>query len=204
MAENKKGFVLYADLIHTINKMPSDKAGDLFKHILSYVNDEDPTTDDMLIELVFEPIKQQLKRDLRKYEDKKKQWSDAGKRSAEVRKAKKNEQTLTTVKKRSTDSTVKDNVIVNVKDKVKDNNINNSEFIKKCLSDSQWLEISAMQNKIKIDVIQLFITTFENHLITMEEQKNSLKEFKSHFIHWLKKQDLSKFRVKKMGKTNQI
>jgi len=204
MAENKKGFVLYADLIHTINKMPSDKAGDLFKHILSYVNDEDPTTDDMLIELVFEPIKQQLKRDLRKYEDKKKQWSDAGKRSAEVRKAKKNEQTLTTVKKRSTDSTVKDNDIVNVKDKVKDNNINNSQFIKKCLSDSQWLEISAMQNKIKIDVIQLFITTFENHLITMEEQKNSLKEFKSHFIHWLKKQDLSKFRVKKMGKTNQI
>jgi len=204
MAENKKGFVLYADLIHTINKMPSDKAGDLFKHILSYVNDEDPITDDMLIELVFEPIKQQLKRDLRKYEDKKKQWSDAGKRSAEVRKAKKNEQTLTTVKKRSTDSTVKDNDIVNVKDKVKDNNINNSQFIKKCLSDSQWLEISAMQNKIKIDVIQLFITTFENHLITMEEQKNSLKEFKSHFIHWLKKQDLSKFRVKKMGKTNQI
>ena len=114
MAEDKKGFVLYADLIHTINKMPSEKAGDLFKHILRYVNDEEPTTDDMLIDLVFEPIKQQLKRDLRKYEDKKVQWSDAGKRSAEVRKANKKQRTLTDVEVRSTDLTVtvKDTVIV--------------------------------------------------------------------------------------------
>ena len=120
MADNKKGFVLYADLIHTINKMPSEKAGDLFKHILSYVNDENPTTDDMLIDLVFEPIKQQLKRDLRKYEDKKLQWSEAGKRSAEVRKAKKNERTLTNVESRSTDSTVIVKDTVTVKDKVID------------------------------------------------------------------------------------
>ena len=114
MAEDKKGFVLYADLIHTINKMPSEKAGDLFKHILRYVNDEEPTTDDMLIDLVFEPIKQQLKRDLRKYEDKKVQWSDAGKRSAEVRKANKKQRSLTDVEVRSTNLTVtvKDTVIV--------------------------------------------------------------------------------------------
>ena len=120
MAENKKGFVLYADLIHTINKMPSEKAGDLFKHILSYVNDEEPVTDDILIDLVFEPIKQQLKRDLRKYEDKKVQWSEAGKRSAEARKLKKEQRTLTTVKDRSTDSTVIVKDTVTVKDKVID------------------------------------------------------------------------------------
>ena len=129
MAENKKGFVLYADLIHTINKMPSDKAGDLFKHILSYVNDEEPETDDILIDLVFEPIKQQLKRDLRKYEDKKVQWSEAGKRSAEARKAKKEATESTDVESRSTDSTVivKDTVIVTVKDKDINNNIDSRE-----------------------------------------------------------------------------
>jgi hypothetical protein len=67
MAENKKSFVLYCDLIHTIEKMPPDKAGLLFLHILRYVNDMDPVTDNLLIELTFEPIKQQLKRDLNKY-----------------------------------------------------------------------------------------------------------------------------------------
>ena len=113
MAENKKSFVLYADLIHTVNKMPSDKAGDLFKHILSYVNDKNPTTDDLIIELTFEPIKQQLKRDLKRYEEKREQWSKAGQRSAELRKVKQKQRTLTNVESRSTDSTVNVNVNVN-------------------------------------------------------------------------------------------
>ena len=68
MAENKKSFVLYADLIHTVKKMPKNKAGELLLTILAYVNDENPVINDLLISLVFEPIKQQLKRDLIKYE----------------------------------------------------------------------------------------------------------------------------------------
>ena len=68
MAENKKSFLLYCDLIHTVKKMPKEKIGDLFLTILEYVNDQNPVVDDMIIDLVFEPIKQQLKRDLAKYE----------------------------------------------------------------------------------------------------------------------------------------
>jgi hypothetical protein len=68
MAENKKSFLLYCDIIHTVKKLTDEQAGKLLKHILSYVNDEDPTTDDILLDLVFEPIKQSLKRDLKKYE----------------------------------------------------------------------------------------------------------------------------------------
>ena len=129
MAENKKSFVLYADLIHTVKKMPNDKAGELLKHILSYVNDENPETDDLIIQLTFEPIKQQLKRDLKRYEEKKKQWSEAGKRSAEVRKK---QRTLTNVKKRSTDLTVNvnDNVNVSVNDNVNNIEDRKSDFKK--------------------------------------------------------------------------
>lgn len=68
MAEDKNGFLLYKDLIHSVRKLPKEKAGELFMHILSYVNDENPETEDLLIELSFEPIKQALKRDLKKYE----------------------------------------------------------------------------------------------------------------------------------------
>jgi uncharacterized phage protein (TIGR02220 family) len=113
MAENKKSFVLYADLLHTVMQLPNDKAGLLFKHILSYVNDLEPVTKDIIVKIAFEPIKQQLKRDLKKYESKKKQWSEAGKKSAEVRKNKK-ERTLTNVNSVATVLTVNDNVNVNV------------------------------------------------------------------------------------------
>lgn len=68
MAKEKKSFLIYADLIHTVNKMPKEKAGELLMHILEYVNDMNPQTDDLIIQLTFEPIKQQLKRDLVKYE----------------------------------------------------------------------------------------------------------------------------------------
>ena len=120
MAEDKKSFLLYADLIHTVRKMPKEKAGELLLTILSYVNDEDPIVDDIVVELVFEPIKQQMKRDLRKYEGKKQQWSDAGKASAEARRLKKesevknDETNLTDVEIRSTDSTVTVNDTVTV------------------------------------------------------------------------------------------
>ena len=78
MAEDKKGFLLYADLIHTVRKIPNEKAGELFKHILSFVNDEDPQTEDLIVQLTFEPIKQQLKRDLKKYAETKSKKSVSG------------------------------------------------------------------------------------------------------------------------------
>lgn len=135
MAENKKGFVLYADVWKTVSKLPNEKAGELFKHLLMYVNDEDPQTDDILIEIAFEPIKQQLKRDLEKWETIKGKRSDAGKKSAELRKLKSeqkatNPTSVESVEQDSTNPTVNDNVnvTVNVNDtvKVKDNVIKNN------------------------------------------------------------------------------
>ncbi len=79
MAENKKSFILYCDMIHTVSKMPDDKAGQLLKHILDYVNDKNPITEDLIIQLTFEPIRQQLKRDLRKWQEYSKKQSDNGK-----------------------------------------------------------------------------------------------------------------------------
>lgn len=69
MAENKKSFILYCDQRSVIDMLPDDIAGKLFKHIYAYVNDENPISDDLLINLAFEPIKLQLKRDLLKWED---------------------------------------------------------------------------------------------------------------------------------------
>lgn len=69
MAENKKSFILYCDIIHTVNKLSDSDAGELFKHILKYVNDEDPIPTKPLISIAFEPIKQSLKRDLVQWRD---------------------------------------------------------------------------------------------------------------------------------------
>jgi len=67
MAAGKKAFVLYTDIIHTVEKLPDKEAGELFKIILRYVNDLDPKVPSGFVDIAFEPIKQQLKRDLQKY-----------------------------------------------------------------------------------------------------------------------------------------
>lgn len=79
MAEGKKGFILYADIIHTVKKLPIEKRGELFTIILEYVNDQNPEVQDLLVDLVWEPIKNQLKRDLKKYESRAKRSRENGK-----------------------------------------------------------------------------------------------------------------------------
>jgi hypothetical protein len=78
MAEGKKSFVLYCDLKHTVDLLDDASAGKLLKHLLRYVNDENPETTDTIVKIAFEPIKQQLKRDLKDWEDKKYKRADAG------------------------------------------------------------------------------------------------------------------------------
>ena len=123
MATNKKSFILYADIKTTIDKLDNEYAGKLFKHILAYVNDENPTTDDLLLEVAFEPIKRQFKRDLEKWEQIKSKRSEAGKASAESRKQKSTKSTsVESVQQSSTNPTVNVNVnetVINKKKNIK-------------------------------------------------------------------------------------
>ena len=114
MAKDKKGFILYADQKALFDQLPNEKAGELIKFIFSYVNDENPISEDLIINLAFTPIQQQLKRDLIKYEETKDNRSKAGKAGANKR-----WQNVTEDSKRIPSiAKIADNVNVNVKDNV--------------------------------------------------------------------------------------
>lgn len=78
MATDKKSFILYCDQIGLFDNLEDAEAGKLIKHIFKYVNDEDPETDNRIVKIAFEPIKQQLKRDLKTYEAIKVTKSESG------------------------------------------------------------------------------------------------------------------------------
>jgi len=120
MAKDKKSFIFYSDWIDTFKELPKDKGYDLLMHILSYVNDENPETEDFVISAIFAQMKNTLKRDLIKWESQRVQRVEAGKKSAEVRRAKKNDRSTTVnEKKRKSTVSVSDNVSVSVNDKDK-------------------------------------------------------------------------------------
>ena len=79
MAQDKKSFVLYSDSQGLVNQLPDEVAGRLLKHIYAYVNDENPVSEELLLNIAFEPIKMQLKRDLLKWEGSKESKSINGK-----------------------------------------------------------------------------------------------------------------------------
>jgi hypothetical protein len=70
MAENKRSVLIYVDWISIFEELSDEEAGKLVKHLFKYVNDKNPEAPDRLTKLLFEPIKQTLKRDLVKYEEK--------------------------------------------------------------------------------------------------------------------------------------
>tara|TARA_R110002111_G_scaffold246340_1_gene308927 strand:+ start:2392 stop:3087 length:696 start_codon:yes stop_codon:yes gene_type:complete len=224
MAKDKKGFILYADLIKVVSKLPDETAGKLFKIILSYVNDLDICIDDLLLEIAFEPIKNQLKRDLIKFEEVKSKRSDAGKRSAELRALKKEEQKPTnptsveSVQQSSTNPTVTDTVndTVTVNDIVTtttEENLVEDIFIKASKNYKTYAEqlykdagfIEALsRNQIKdvnIDVckntIHKYLKEFLSHLNEYKHVHHNKKSFSANFSNWLRKKTIVKVYPKK-------
>ena len=80
----------------------------------------------------------------------------------------------------------------------------NNNFKDECLKSEYWIETIESKSKLYKGTVELFLNHFEDHLVTMDEVKKNLKEFKQHFVHWLNKQDLSHHKFKVVGKSNQI
>lgn len=80
MAKDKNSFILYKDIKSSIEMLSDEEAGKVFKHLLKYVNDEQPTLEDRLLCLVWKPIETSLKRDLKKYEKRAEAARSNGKR----------------------------------------------------------------------------------------------------------------------------
>lgn len=136
MAENKKSFIAYSDWYEMFKALPDDVAGKLIKHIFSYVNDENPSTDDFIINALFAQVKSTLKRDLVKWEEQRQQRSEAGKRSAEIRLTKFNERS-TTVNETERNSTVNVSVSDNVNDNVSKKDFDAKSFLLQLLVEKQ-------------------------------------------------------------------
>jgi hypothetical protein len=172
MAEEKKGFILYSDIIHTIEKLTDEQAGVLFKHILKYVNDENPECKDLITEIAFEPIKQSLKRDLLKWDDKKQKRSEAG-----IAGATKRWQNIANDSKRIKPMA---NIAVNVNDNVSVINIYR-RFANLILTNDEFNKLLEKYSKQQIDSI----------LNDIENYKGNTK-YKSLYltaVKWLQKNE---------------
>ncbi len=66
-------------------------------------------------------------------------------------------------------------------------NINNNDFFETSLKSDQWIESICITQGLKPEKLKIKLEEFKNHLISIGEQKNNMRDFKSHFINWISK-----------------
>lgn len=182
MAENKKSVLLYCDIIHTVNELSDEEAGVLFKHYLAYINDLNPVPKDKLTQIVFEPIKQNLKRDLEKWKDKSIKNKEIAIAGWEKRK---NANASESIKEDA-------NYADKVKDKVKDKDIiEDFDFKKPSLEDCIKLFISKTENNWAEHYAIKSATTFYNFYDSKNWMvgKNKMKSLNGAIGGWISRDE---------------
>jgi hypothetical protein len=175
MATGKKSFVLYSDQKELFEHLTDEQSGKLIKHIFRYVNDENPTCEDAIVNLAFITIKASLKRDLQKWEKQLEQRSAAGKASAKSRQRK-----ATSVNERQRNST--DSVNVNVNDNVNEKKEKEVyvSFGHLSITKGECIKLSENYTKEQIDTILESIQNYKPN-----------KKYTSLYLtakNWLKKE----------------
>lgn len=205
MAENKKSFILYCDLIHMVKKLPEKTQAALFVLILEYVNDLNPEiNDDILLEVAFEPIKHQLKRDLKRYEAFIIKQSYNGKQGGRPPKPKpKKEKPKNPSLSYKTQKSLNDTVTVNDTDTVIVTDIENvdeekkggtlspssarkniNQLSKEFIEDSERKNLALKTLSITEPKLTELMIEFVQHLQLSKDTAKSETDFAKHFISY--------------------
>ena len=209
MAKDKKGFILYADLLKVCEKLilkdrenKTNYTGELFYAILLYVNDLEELIDiDFIVELAFEPIKQQLKRDLKKWESRAEQSRKNGLKGGRP-KTQQNQTKPTGFFNNLTEPKKPVNVNVNDNVNVKDNEIvssiddvlfNVDDLVLRILDDKKLISNFCAYNKTDEKTFKSKLNEFTLFLKSKGVHTKQHKEFVDYFGNWFrKKQTITK------------
>jgi hypothetical protein len=177
MNKEKKSFVMYCDQYELFRKLPDEIAGKLIKHIYAYVNGDADEIDDLLLQIAFEPIKQQLKRDLEKYKQFVEKQSFNGKKGGRPSKPNESQETQAFSEKPKKADNVNDNVNEN-------ENVNVNEKRDKSL----------MVGGEQIDLNLIFDEVWNFYSKNTSRQVGSKKDAKAKFLR-LKSNEIEALRV---------
>lgn len=202
MAEGKESFLLYVDQGELFEELTDEQAGKLIKHTFKYVADKNPEAPDQITKLLFIPIKQTLKRDLKKYETYLAKQQANGKKGGRPKKEETQKTQPFIEKPKKADSvSVSDSVPVSVNVSSNDDVYKNiDDLIKAYLSNDKLVKAVIDNNNIKDEQdLSNRLTEFNKSLSESGQFMKTWKDYTSHFRNWIKATD--KIKVVKASKS---
>lgn len=176
----KDSFILYTEQKELFERLSDKEAGQLIKAIFTYVSTGKTNNLKKTLDIAFIPIKQNIDRNNEKWTEIKIKRSEAGKKSAEIKKQQKstNLTSVDFVKSKSTNSTVN----VNVNDNV-NVNVNKKENIKEKEPKIHFAEFVTMTNAEHEKLISTYGKEFADQCIqVLDNYKGSSgKKYKSDY-----------------------
>lgn len=171
MAKDKRSFIMYCDWKDTFNELTDDEAGILIKHIFSYVNDENPETDNRMVKIAFANIRNRLKDDLKKYEAYIEKQRENGKRGGRPKNPKDNQKTqpLKNKPKKADSDSVSDNVSVN------DSSLKKNQKVDKALKEFKKMRVK-IRKPLTERAEKLIMTELQKLAGDNEEKKIKILE----------------------------
>lgn len=161
----KDSFILYTEQKEVIDKLTDEQAGKLIKAIYEYVETDKMPQLDSLLEIVIIPFKQNIDRNIDKWEQIKQKRSEAGKIGAEIKKQKQAKQANANFAKSkeanqavNVNENVNVNVNVNDNVNVKDKKIHFADYV--TMTNAEYEKLVSTYGK---DVSDQCITVLDNY-----------------------------------------
>lgn len=175
--KDKKSFIAYCDWIEVFEELTDEQAGKLIKHLLSYVNDKDPKTEDQIVKIAFISLKQTLKRDLQKYDKYIQKQTVNGSKGGRPPKPKEPKPFYGNPKEPKKADSVSVNDSVTVSD---------SDIVKELTNNFSMIEEVGRALKTSPDNVQELLNDFIQEQKAKGELGREISELRRHFVSWSK------------------
>lgn len=205
---NRKSFVIHCDIEDQLDLLTNEQVGTLFRSVVRYAsNEEEISSNDGMVKLLFSVIKKQIDRDTEKYktvcERRREAGSKGGKQKvanakqnlANVANASKCEQNVANVADSDNDNdndSDNDSVSLYKRESVREgaNKSFNSQSIKEqLLSDETWKESVCMQSTLGMSFISMLpdqLDKFIAYIVSIGEERSisNISDAKRRFTYW--------------------
>lgn len=203
---NRKSFVIHCDIEDQLDLLTNEQVGTLFRSVVRYASDEEEiSSNDGMVKLLFSVIKKQIDRDTEKYkavcERRREAGSKGGKQKvanakqnvANVANASKCEQNVANVADSDNDSdNDSDSVSLYKRESVREgaNKVFDLQSIKEqLLSDQTWKESVCMQSTLGVSFISTLpdqLDKFIAYIVSIGEERSisNISDAKRRFTYW--------------------
>lgn len=196
--KGKKKIIVYADWRDNFEELTNEELGKLMRHFFNYINDDNPILEDRLLKIAWKPIEATLKRDLKSWESFVEKQKANGKKGGRP-KSQKTQAFEKEPKKADSDSdSDSDSVKDNDKDREREIHTPDDEIYKSIQTHYEEykklkrVHQALVKNKdIPCNTKQEVLEKLDEFQLNLEgtgDTVKTFKDYKTHFLNWLKKQ----------------